>query len=146
MVESRAGRSGQKNGGSAIAPPVGIRSELGLEPGGADPAGLGDVDGDAVRRRVLDLDVAGPVTVLADAERLVDVVAGLGPGVLQPLGDRLQALHLKADVMDAAPARAALDTSDRIVLEIQDRQVQVAVAEVIAAGAWAVDLRDLLHA
>src|SRR5262245_10273098 len=146
MVESAAWRGRQKTGGAQSLPPLGSAAGFGLEPRGADPAGLGDVDGDAVRRRVLHLDVAGPVTVLADAERLVDVVAGLGPGVPEPLGDRLQALDLEADVMDTAPARAALDAGDRVVLEVQDRQVQVAVAEVIAAGAWAVDLRDLLHA
>src|SRR5262252_3092443 len=146
LYGGRAPRGCTDKKGGAQSLPLGIQCRCRLQPGRADPAGLGDVDGDAVRRRVLDLDVAGPVTVLADAERFVDVVAGLGAGVLQPLGDRLQALHLKADVMDAAPARAALDAGDRVVLEVQDRQVQVAVAEVIAAGAWAVDLRDLLHA
>src|SRR5262245_10669633 len=86
------------------------------------------------------------MAVLADAERLVDVLAGLGPGVLQPLGDRLEALDLEADVMNAAPARAALHAGDRVVLEVEDRQVEVAVAQVVAPGARAVDLRDLLHA
>src|SRR4029453_16857368 len=117
-----------------------------LQPGGADPAGLGDVDRHAVGTRVLHLDVAVPVAVLTDSERLVDVFAGLGPGVLQPPGDRLQALDLEADVMDAAPARAALDPGDRIVLEVQDRQVEVAVAQVIAPSTRAVDLGDLFHA
>src|SRR6185295_16575013 len=109
MVEppgaSLTGRSWQqlakKKSGGALAPPEFVlRRRLAaagrLQPGGSDPAGLGDVDGDAVGRRVLHLDVAGPVTVLADAERLVDVFAGLGPGVLQPLGDRLEALDLEA--------------------------------------------------
>src|SRR5262245_37319154 len=48
--------------------------------------------------------------------------------------------------MDPAPASAALHASDRVVLEVEDRQVEVAVAEVVAPGARAVDLRDLLHA
>src|SRR5215470_19562549 len=99
MVESLRGGSHKKMGERARSPVLGSVTVRGLQAGGADPAGLGDVDGDAVRRRVLHLDVAGPVTVLSDAERLVDVVAGLGPGVLQPLGDRLEALDLEADVM-----------------------------------------------
>src|SRR5438094_10243596 len=86
------------------------------------------------------------MTVLADPERFVDVVAGLGPRVLQPLGDRLQALDLEADVMDPAPARAALHSGDGVVLEVEDRQVEITVAQVVTSGARAVDLCDLLHA
>src|SRR5262245_59192148 len=48
--------------------------------------------------------------------------------------------------MDPAPASAALHASDRVVLEVEDRQVEVAVAEVVTPGARAVELRDLLHA
>src|SRR5206468_6756931 len=83
---------------------------------------------------------------VADAKGLVDVVTGRRTDGLQPLGDRRQALHLKADMMDAAPALAALDASHRVVLEVEDRQIEVAVAQVVAPGARAVDLRDLLHA
>src|SRR5215470_9748765 len=143
---SGRGRPDKKRG-SELAPPFEAGDGCGgLQAGGADPARLGDVDGDTIRRGVLHLDVAGPVPVLAHAERLVDVIAGLGAGVLQPLGDRLEALDLEADVMDAAPARTALHAGDRVVLEVEDRQVEVAVAQVITPGARAVDLRDLLHA
>src|SRR5262245_24316003 len=145
MVETGHGR-GQKNGGASSLPRSRFGDGAGLQAGGPDPAGLGHVDGDAIRRGVLHLDVAGPVTILPDAERLVDVVARLGPGVLKPLRDRLEALDLEADVMDAAPARTALHSGDRVVLEVEDRQVEVAVAQVVAPGARAVDLRDLLHA
>src|SRR6516164_1679176 len=146
MVEAGAGVQTKKRG-SELAPPFEVGDGCGgLQAGGADPARLGDVDGDTIRRGVLHLDVAGPVPVLAHAERLVDVIAGLGAGVLQPLGDRLEALDLEADVMDAAPARTAFHAGDRVVLEVEDRQVEVAVAQVITPGARAVDLRDLLHA
>src|SRR6185369_14186092 len=122
MVESTACRGGQKSGGSDLAPPARIadcaaRAARRLQSGGADPAGLGDVHRHAVGPGVLHLDVAVPIAVLPDAEGLVDVLAGLGSGILQPLGDRLQALDLEADVVDAAPARTALDTGDRVVLE-----------------------------
>jgi len=68
-------------------------------------------------------------------EGLVDVVAGRRPGGLQPLGDRFQALDLEADVVDAAPALAALDAGDGVVLEVEDGEVDVAVAQVVAPRA-----------
>src|SRR3989454_7613145 len=117
-----------------------------FEPGGADPAGLRDVDRDSVGATVLHLDVGIPMAGVADAEGLVDVVTGRRTGGLQPLGDRFQAFHLKADVMDAAPVLAALDASHRVVLEVEDRQIEVAVAQIVAPGARTVDLRDFLHA
>src|SRR5262245_42576404 len=121
------------------------RSRL-LEPGGADPAGLGDVDRHAVGATVLHLDVGIPMASVADPEGLVDVLAGLGAGVLQPLGDLGQVFDLKPDVMDAVPVLAALDSGHGVVLEVENRQVDVAVAQVTAPGARAVDLGDLLHA
>src|SRR5262249_58971418 len=123
-----------KKRGERIAPPVGITEACWrLESGGADPAGLGDVDGHSIGSGVLDLDVTRAMAVLTDAERLVDVVARRGPGLLQPLRDLLEALDLEADVMDAAPAGAALDPRHLIVLEVQDREVELAVAQVVAA-------------
>src|SRR5262245_55924611 len=83
---------------------------------------------------------------VADPEGLVDVLAGLGAGVLQPLGDLGQVVDLEPDVMDAAPVLAALDSGHGVVLEVENRQVDVAVAQVTAPGARAVDLGDLLHA
>src|SRR5688572_2445352 len=47
--------------------------------------------------------------------------------------------------MDAAPLGAALDAGHRVVLEIEDGQVEVAVAQVVAPSAHAVDLSDFLH-
>src|SRR5262249_48042719 len=68
--------------------------------GGADPAGLRDVDHDPVRPVVLDLDIAAVAPALADAERGVDVVPRPGPGRGQIFGDFLQAIDLKADVVN----------------------------------------------
>src|SRR5439155_26538146 len=78
-----------------------------------DPAGLGHVDHHAVGPAVLDLDVAAVAATVPDPEGLVHVVARLGARLFELLGDRLQALDLEADVMDAAPALAPLDTGDR---------------------------------
>src|SRR5262249_11917065 len=111
-----------------------------------DPARLGDVDHHAVRapgpppdRRVMD---AGH----PDAEGAVDVVAGLGPGRRQLLLDLLEVLDLEADVVDAAPVLAALHAGHVVVLEVENGQVEIAVAQVVAAGGRAVDPGDLLQA
>src|SRR5262249_2693951 len=80
------------------------------------------------------------------AQLLVDVFSRDGARRLQPLGDLFQAFDLEAEVVDAAPARSPLDSGDRIVLEVQDRQIDVTVAQVVAPGGRAVELRDLLHA
>src|SRR5713226_3248016 len=130
------------------SPPMGERDKndaLDAESGGTDPARLRDVDHDAVGAVVLHLDVAVLVLPIADSEGLVDVMARLRARRGQPLGDGLEAFDLEADVMDTAEALAALDSGHRVVLEIQDGQIEVAVAEIVAAGVGAVDLADLLH-
>src|ERR1700674_596338 len=109
-----------------------IPTELVTQAGRADPAGLRHVDHDVVRAVVLDLDVAAVARSISDSERRVDVVAGLRPGRLELLGDLLEALHLEADVVDTAPRLAALDAGHRVALEVQDGQVEVAVAQVVA--------------
>src|SRR5262245_57750571 len=83
---------------------------------------------------------------MADAEGGIHVIAGCRAGGLEPLRDGLEALDLEADVVDAAPALAPLDAGDGIVLEIQDRQVDIAVAQVVASRPRTVDPGDLLHA
>src|SRR6267378_6788071 len=131
---SERGKSGKEREESPGGAPAPRGTERLREWGGADPAALRDVDGDPVRTDVLHLDVGGSMGAVAHAERLVDVVPRYGPGRLQALGDRLQALDLEADVVDAAPARAALDAGDCVVLEIEDRQIDVTVAQVVAPG------------
>src|SRR5579859_6912793 len=49
-------------------------------------------------------------------------------------------------MVDAAPLLAALSASHGVALEVEDRQVEVAVAQVIAACAGAVDFADFLQA
>ena len=49
-------------------------------------------------------------------------------------------------MVDPAPLLAALGAGDRVVLELEDGQVEVAVTQVVAAGTWAVDLAHLLQA
>src|SRR5438132_6658285 len=113
---------------------------------GADPAGLRHVDGDGVGPGVLDLDVAAHARAVPHAERVVDVVAAWRARAGELVGDRFQVLDLEPDVVDAAPPRAPLDAGHRVVLEVQDREVEVAVGQVVATGALAVHLSDFLHA
>src|SRR5215813_683112 len=117
-----------------------------MELGGADPARFRDLDHDVVGTAVLHLYVGVPLLAVPDAQGLVDVVARLRAGGGEALGDRLQAVDLEADVMDAAPALAPLHPRGLVVLELEDGEVEVAVAQVEPARIRAVDLRDLLHA
>src|SRR5262245_43392218 len=110
------------------------------------PAGFGDVEHDVVGAGVLDLDVAVGLAAAAEGERLVDVVAARGAGGRELVRDRLQALDLEAHVVDAAPCLAAVGAGGRVVLEVEDRQVDVTVAQEVAARAEVVDLAALLHA
>src|SRR5881392_2702527 len=120
--------------------------ELVAETGGADPARLRDVENDPVRPAVLHLDVASVSRALPDPERLVDIVAARRAGLCHLFRHGVQALNLEADVVDATVALATLDPGHLVVLEVEDRQVEVAVAQVVARGTRAVDPGDLLHA
>ena len=84
--------------------------------------------------------------VVANAQGLLDVVAPLGAGGSELVEYRLETLDLEADVMDAAEAAAALDARRLIVLEIENREVDVAVTQEAADGARVVDGAHLLHA
>src|SRR6266850_5705474 len=64
----------------------------------------------------------------------------------EPLRNRLEALYLKADVVDAGEVLAALAAGRRIVLEIEDGEIDIAVGEEDAARPRIVNLADFLHA
>src|SRR6266851_4123524 len=133
----------------AALPSTRLPMESGLlrtEAGGADPAGLGDIQHDPVRPGVLDLDVGVALIPVADAEGVVDVVAARRARRGQPQGDLLQAVHLEADVVDARELPAPLDPGHRVVLEVQHRQVEIAVGQEEAADRGVIDAPDLLHA
>src|SRR5690349_2556156 len=119
------------------------RGRLVPERGRAEPAGLRHVEHDAVRSGPLHLDIA--LGVRADAERLLDVMTAARSGFGEPLRDRLEALDLKADVVDAGEALAALDAGRRVVLEVEDGEVDVPVREEDTARAGIVHLADFLH-
>src|SRR4030095_5672801 len=53
---------------------------------------------------------------------------------------------LEADVMDSAPVLAPLRAGDGIVLEVEDGEVDVPVAQIVSAGGGGIDPADLLHA
>src|SRR5262249_44206266 len=109
-----------------------------------DPAGLGDVHHHAVGPAVLDLDV-GVAMALTHPQRLIDVIAAGRAGRGQALADLFQTLHLEADVVDAAEALAPLGPPCGLALEVEDRQVEVTIGQVVAPRRRAVDAADLLH-
>ena len=111
----------------------------------AHPAGLRHVDDDAVGSAVLDLDVGMMGASHPHPERLVDVVARRCVGGAQLGGDVVQAFHLKADVVQAAPLLAALRAGHGVVLELENGNVDVAVAEVITGSARPVQLGNFFQ-
>ena len=68
-----------------------------------------------------------------------------GADLGQPLGDGLEALHLEAEVIDAAPVLAPLLAGGGIALELEDGEVDVPVAQEVSEDVG-VDPADLLHA
>ena len=81
-----------------------------------------------------------PSAASAEPERDVDIVAWLRHGLLQFRGCFLEALHLEADVMNAAPALASLGARQGVVLEVQDRDIDVAIGEKVAGDALVLQL------
>src|SRR5262245_57312965 len=110
----------------------------------ADPAGLRNIEHDAIRAAVLHLYVG--VTPVAHPESLVDIITTPGASRSELLTDRLQAFDLKADVVNATVGFAPLDARGDVVLEIEDRQVDVAVTQEHSTRPRIVDLANLLHA
>src|SRR6266545_5235134 len=94
----------------------------------SDPARLRDVEHDSIGAAVLHLDVSVSL-MTTDTERLVDVVAACRTGGPELLRDDFQALDLEADVVDAAEALAAFGARGLVVLEVEDREVDIAVAQ-----------------
>src|SRR5262249_47307201 len=101
---------------------------------------------DPIRPAVLDLDVAVLLPPMAHAQRLVDIIARLRTGFGQLCGDRLQALDLEANMVDATPLFAAFGSGYGVALEIEDSQIDISVAEIIALGTRPIELGDLFHA
>src|SRR5207245_4233061 len=110
----------------------------------ADPAGFCDVEHDVVLAPVLPLYVG--VTPVAHPESLVDIITTPGASRRELLTNRFRAFGLKADVVNAAVGFAPLDARGDVVLEIEDRQVDVAVTQEHPTGPRIVDLANLLHA
>src|SRR5262249_17265013 len=117
---------------------------LGAEARCPDPPCLRDVEHDSVGTRVLDVDVAVRLAA-SHAERLLDVLAAPGPGLGEPPGAGVEAFDLEADVVDAAPALPALHAGRRVVLEVEDGQVDVTVGQETTARPRVVDFPDLFH-
>ena len=79
-----------------------------------------------------------------DAQGLIDVIPGRRAGLIQLLFYVFQVFHFEADVVDATVILTVLRSSHLVVLEVQDRQVDVAVTEIIPLGIGAVELGNLL--
>src|SRR5262245_28631650 len=85
-------------------------------------------------------------TARTDTERLVDVVTRLRTSFGQLLRNRLQAFNLETDVVNATVVFAAFHTRNNVILEIENGQVDVPIAEVVAFRTRTVDLGNFLHA
>src|SRR5262249_7616237 len=85
-------------------------------------------------------------TAMANTERLVDVVTRLRTSFGQLLRNRLQAFNLETDMVNATVVFAAFDTRNDVILKIEDGQVDVAVAKVVAFRTRTVELGNFLHA
>ncbi len=85
-------------------------------------------------------------TARANPERLVDVVTRLRTSFGQLLSNRLQAFNLETDMVDATVVFAAFNTRNHVILEIEDSQVDVPVAEVVAFSARTIELGNFFHA
>src|SRR5262249_52358407 len=111
-----------------------------------DPAGLRHVNHDPVRPTVLDLNVAVLLTPMAHTQRLIHIIARLRAGFRQLFGDRLQALDLETNMVNATPLFAAFGPGYGIALEIEDGQIDIPVTEVVPLGPRTIELGDFLHA
>src|SRR5258707_534701 len=83
---------------------------------------------------------------ITDAESLIDIVSALPVRCRQFLSDLLKTLNLETDVMYSRPILAALDSCDLVVLETQDREIQVSIGQVVSGCDRAVELRDFFQA
>src|SRR5512134_836183 len=108
---------------------------------GAEPPVLGEIDGDAVGPGEFDLDVAALLHVFRSRVGTVH-----GARLLDARARLRHVLHLDAEVVHAGVARRALGDSGVLALELQDGDVHMAVAQVIALGGRGVELADLLQA
>ena len=102
---------------------------------------LGQVDRHAVRACELDLDVASLRHLFCSRVRTVH-----GTRLLDLRPCLFHVLDLETEVVDAGVPERALCLGGLVVFELEDREVYVAVAQVVALGGWGVDLTHLLQA
>lgn len=102
---------------------------------------LGQIDRDAVRPCELDLDVASLRHLFRSRVRTVR-----GARLFDPRSRLRHVLDFDAEVVQAGVPGRALCGGGVVVLEFQDREVYVAVAQIVALGSWGVDLTHLFQA
>src|SRR5215813_13496229 len=85
-------------------------------------------------------------TTMANTKRLVDIVTRLRTSCCQLLRNRLKAFNLETDMVDATVVFAAFNTRHYVILKIEDGQVDVPVAEVVAFSTRAIELGNFFHA
>src|SRR5438045_2173084 len=118
---------------------------LGKRSRSAVPAGLRHVDHDAVGACVFHLDIALLTRAAAHAQRSIDVIARMRAGSGKLRMDLVEVLHLKSDVMEAEPVLATCGSRHRIVLAAETREIEVTIAEIVAARAVGIELAAPLH-
>src|SRR5262245_8292573 len=115
-------------------------SDFRLGVAGSQPAVLRQVDGHAVGPGELDLDITALLHLFRSR-----VGAVHGAGFLVPRPCPLRVLDLETEMVDPRVPGGVLRDGGVLVLEFQDREVDVAVAQVIALGRRRVELPDLLQ-
>ncbi len=105
------------------------------------PAMLGEVNRDAVRHRELDLDIASLRHFIGSG-----IGAMHGTRLLDPGPPLRHVVDFETKVVQPSVLRRALRGCRVVVFELQDREIHVAVAQVVAFGCRSVDFSDLLQA
>src|SRR5215813_13724653 len=107
---------------------------------GAEPAVLGQVDGHAVGPAELDLDVTALRHLLCSRVWTMHRTR-----LFDPCSRLFHVLDFEAEVVDAGPPERALCLGGLVVFELEDSEVHVAVAQVVALGSRSVNFTYLLQ-
>src|SRR5262245_18630633 len=107
----------------------------------AEPAVLRQVDGHTVGSTELDLDVASLGHLLCSRVGTMH-----GTRFLDPCSRLFHVLDFEAEVVDAGPPERALCLGGLVVFELEDSEVHVSIAQVVALGSWSVNFTYLLQA
>src|SRR5262245_59063758 len=108
---------------------------------GAEPAVLGQVDGHTVGSTELDLDVTSLLHLFGSRVRTMH-----RSRLFDLRSRRFHVFDFKTEVVNAGPPEGTLCLGGLVVFELEDSEVHVAVAQVVALGSWSVNFTYLLQA